>query len=84
MTKCHMCFDRVEAGLQPACSKACPTGALMFGDEKEIKKLAGQRLGAAKKRFGEKAQILDQDEVRVLYLVIDEFERYVTVNGFRC
>jgi formate dehydrogenase iron-sulfur subunit len=30
--KCMMCVDRVEAGEQPACVDACPTGALKFGD----------------------------------------------------
>lgn len=35
-TKCDMCVDRVSAGLLPACVKACPTGALMFGSKAEI------------------------------------------------
>lgn len=28
--KCNGCFERVEAGLPPACQKICPTGALTF------------------------------------------------------
>jgi len=28
MEKCHGCLERIEAGLQPACVRACPTGAL--------------------------------------------------------
>ena len=29
--KCTLCSDRVAAGLEPACIKACPTGCLKFG-----------------------------------------------------
>lgn len=38
MTKCTLCVDRIydrglpEADRQPACVKACPTGARLFGD----------------------------------------------------
>jgi formate dehydrogenase iron-sulfur subunit len=78
LTKCHMCHDRVEAGLLPACVKACSTEALMFGDEKNIKEIAAQRLNAAGKRFGDRARILDHNEVRALYLVVDDYEMYLT------
>lgn len=33
MTKCHLCVHRQEEGLQPACTQACPTGALRFEGE---------------------------------------------------
>ena len=77
LTKCHMCYRRVEAGLLPACAKACPTGALNFGEEGEIKKLGAERLDAAKKKFGSKAEILDVNDVRALFLVIDDFPMYL-------
>ena len=32
--KCTLCSDRVAVGLEPACIKACPTGALVFGTRK--------------------------------------------------
>lgn len=35
-TKCTMCFDRIEQGLQPACATICPTGALQWGEWSEI------------------------------------------------
>lgn len=35
-TKCTMCFDRIEQGLQPACATVCPTGALQWGEWGEI------------------------------------------------
>lgn len=30
--KCYWCHHRIDAGLQPACVEACPTGAILFGD----------------------------------------------------
>jgi Fe-S-cluster-containing dehydrogenase component len=41
MTKCTLCVDRIydeklpQADRQPACVKACPTGARLFGDVKD-------------------------------------------------
>jgi formate dehydrogenase iron-sulfur subunit len=32
ISKCHMCEDRIPHGLEPACSKVCPTDAIRFGD----------------------------------------------------
>ncbi|GBD19933.1 Formate dehydrogenase, nitrate-inducible, iron-sulfur subunit [bacterium HR28] len=29
--KCTLCYDRLKDGLEPACSKACPTDAIQFG-----------------------------------------------------
>ncbi|MGE8641235.1 MAG: 4Fe-4S dicluster domain-containing protein, partial [Achromobacter sp.] len=29
--KCTLCSDRVAVGQEPACVKACPTGAIVFG-----------------------------------------------------
>lgn len=40
--KCHMCYDRIPTD-EPACVKACPTDALVFGKRADIVKLATQR-----------------------------------------
>ena len=69
LTKCHMCYMRIRKGLEPACSKACPTGALNFGDERFILKLAAERLEKAKSKFGDDASLIHPDEVRAIYLV---------------
>lgn len=34
--KCDMCYDRLTAGLEPACVEACPTGAKKFGSYEEM------------------------------------------------
>lgn len=36
--KCDLCIERVEKGEEPACVKACPTGALKFKYISEIAK----------------------------------------------
>lgn len=34
--KCIFCYDLIEKGEQPACTKACPTEATIFGDRDEL------------------------------------------------
>ncbi len=31
ISKCHLCSDRIENGLEPSCTKVCPTNALHYG-----------------------------------------------------
>lgn len=76
LTKCNMCHERVDAGLLPACVKACPTGALNFGDQAAVRELASRRLSAAKNRFGDRAHILNTGDVRALYLVVADLDKY--------
>ncbi|PKM47736.1 MAG: hypothetical protein CVV03_01560 [Firmicutes bacterium HGW-Firmicutes-8] len=40
---CKFCWDRVGNGLTPACSKACTTGAIQFGDRTAIIDAANAR-----------------------------------------
>jgi len=68
LAKCDMCNDRVENGLEPACVKVCPTGAMNFGERKDIMKLARRRLEGLKMKYP-RATLLDPDDVRVIYLV---------------
>ncbi len=75
LVKCTMCIDRVSSGLQPACVKICPTGAMNFGDREAMLELANERLGKLKEKYP-KAQLIDANEVRVIYLVIDEPRKY--------
>jgi anaerobic dimethyl sulfoxide reductase subunit B len=36
MQKCDLCAERLSAGLEPACVRACPTRALRHGDPNEL------------------------------------------------
>ncbi|MFQ5843463.1 MAG: 4Fe-4S dicluster domain-containing protein [Planctomycetota bacterium] len=49
--KCTLCADRLAGGMQPACSKACPTGALRFGVRKELLEEAHSRIRARPRAY---------------------------------
>ena len=42
--KCTLCYDRLQNGLEPACSKACPTDSIQFGPIGELRERAGKRV----------------------------------------
>jgi formate dehydrogenase iron-sulfur subunit len=42
--KCTLCSDRVAVGLEPACVKTCPTGAIVFGTKEDMKEHAAERI----------------------------------------
>jgi len=42
--KCTLCYDRLKVGLEPACSKACPTDSIQFGAISELRTRAQKRV----------------------------------------
>ena len=42
--KCILCYDKIIVGEQPACTKACPENATIFGDRNELLKIAHKRI----------------------------------------
>jgi formate dehydrogenase iron-sulfur subunit len=42
--KCTLCYDRLQSGLEPACSKACPTESIKFGTLQELHGIANERV----------------------------------------
>jgi formate dehydrogenase iron-sulfur subunit len=42
--KCTMCYDRLGAGQEPACAKACPTDSIQFGPLDELRERADRRV----------------------------------------
>ncbi|MFJ9469798.1 4Fe-4S dicluster domain-containing protein [Streptomyces caniferus] len=42
--KCTLCYDRLGAGLEPACAKACPTESIQFGPLDELRARAALRV----------------------------------------
>ena len=75
IVKCTMCFDRITNGLTPACVKICATGAMNFGERDAMLTLAKERLEKLKGK-SPKAQLIDADQIRVIYLVVDDPRKY--------
>ena len=70
--KCTLCSDRVAVGLEPACIKACPTGALVFGTKEDMKEHAAERVEDLKSRGFEHAGLYDPSGVggtHVMYVL---------------
>jgi formate dehydrogenase iron-sulfur subunit len=70
LAKCDMCNDRVTNGLPPACVQTCPTGAMNFGDREQMLSAARQRLAQVGRKHP-KAQLVDADDVNVIYLITE-------------
>ncbi|NLV67922.1 MAG: formate dehydrogenase [Spirochaetes bacterium] len=75
INKCDMCLERVEVGQVPMCVKTCPTGTMNFGDRDKMIALAHERLAKVKEEFPE-ATLLDEDSVRVIYLITHPRKMY--------
>ena len=42
--KCTLCYDRLGAGQEPACAKACPTESIQYGPLDELRERAAARV----------------------------------------
>jgi formate dehydrogenase iron-sulfur subunit len=49
--KCDFCADRIAIGLAPACSTACPSEALLFGEREALIKEGHRRIGTHPGRY---------------------------------
>ncbi len=79
--KCTLCSDRVAVGLEPACVKTCPTGAIVFGTKEDMLRHAAERVADLKSRGYTKAGIYDPQGVggtHVFYVLqyVDRPESY--------
>jgi len=57
--KCTLCSDRVSVGLEPACIKACPTQALVFGSKEDMIDHANDRIADLRERGFDQAGLYD-------------------------
>lgn len=70
--KCSLCVDRVAVGQGPACAKACPTQAIVFGTKQEMTEWAETRIEDLKSRGYDKAGLYDPpgvDGTHVMYVL---------------
>jgi formate dehydrogenase iron-sulfur subunit len=70
--KCTLCSDRVAVGQGPACAKACPTQAIVFGTKDEMTKHAEGRITDLKSRGFANAGLYDPPGVggtHVMYVL---------------
>jgi formate dehydrogenase iron-sulfur subunit len=79
--KCTLCYDRMRAGLEPACSKACPTDSINFGPIRELKQMAQTRVEQLHGRGEGGAYLYGADEkmlggLNSFYLLVDKPEAY--------
>jgi len=58
-SKCTLCSDRVAVGQGPACAKACPTQAIVFGTKEQMKHHAEGRIADLKSRGFANAGLYD-------------------------
>jgi len=70
--KCTLCSDRVAVGMEPACVKICPTGAIVFGSKDDMILHAEGRVTDLKSRGYANAGLYDPQGVggtHVMYVL---------------
>ena len=67
--KCTLCSDRVAVGLEPACAKTCPTGAIMFGSREDMLQHAQMRITDLKERGFNQAGLYNPEGVQGTHVI---------------
>ena len=81
VVKCTLCADRLGEGMEPACAKACPTGAITWGHYDGMMEYAKARIDWLKKHNADRVKA---DKVRlypelpshVKWILIDDLEAH--------
>jgi formate dehydrogenase iron-sulfur subunit len=79
--KCTLCYDRLQAGMEPACSQACPTDSIVFGPVRELKARAARRVDQLHAAGEKRAVLYGADEtmlggLNAFFLLVDRPEVY--------
>ena len=73
--KCTFCSERLASGVEPACTKSCPSGALTFGKREDVLGLAESRISRRPGKYVN--YVYGKEEVGGTSWV------YITDTGFR-
>jgi len=80
--KCTLCYDRIGAGLDPACAQACPTRSIQFGRLDDLHTAAGERVEALRAGGADEARLYGADPddgvggLGAFFLLLDDPEVY--------
>jgi formate dehydrogenase iron-sulfur subunit len=79
--KCTLCYDRLQGGLEPACSKACPTASIQFGPVADLRKRAETRVAQLHQTGERQANLYGADDTMLgglnsFFLLLDRPEVY--------
>jgi formate dehydrogenase iron-sulfur subunit len=79
--KCTLCYDRLQGGLEPACSKACPTQSIQFGTISQLRERAQKRVEQLHQAGEKRAYLYGADDkflggLNSFYLLVDKPEVY--------
>ncbi|MGW1451627.1 4Fe-4S dicluster domain-containing protein, partial [Micromonospora sp. NPDC002411] len=80
--KCTLCYDRLGAGMTPACAQACPTESIQYGPLDELRERAATRVATLRGRGVSEARLYGEDPNDgvggdgAFFLLLDEPEVY--------
>jgi formate dehydrogenase iron-sulfur subunit len=80
--KCTLCYDRLGAGMTPACAQTCPTESIQFGPVDELRERAQSRVRQLQENGVPEARLYlhDPDDGigggGAMFLLLDEPEVY--------
>ncbi|SIM73928.1 formate dehydrogenase iron-sulfur subunit [Micromonospora cremea] len=80
--KCTLCYDRLGAGMTPACAQACPTESIQYGPLDELRERAATRVATLHQRGVPEARLYGHDPNDgvggdgAFFLLLDEPEVY--------
>ncbi|MFD6564057.1 4Fe-4S dicluster domain-containing protein [Micromonospora profundi] len=80
--KCTLCYDRLGAGMTPACAQACPTESIQYGPLDELRERAAVRVATLHERGVPEARLYGHDPNDgvggdgAFFLLLDEPEVY--------
>ncbi|MFG1649382.1 4Fe-4S dicluster domain-containing protein [Micromonospora sp. NPDC049275] len=80
--KCTLCYDRLGAGMTPACAQACPTESIQYGPLDELRERAAARVATLQERGVPEARLYGHDPNDgvggdgAFFLLLDEPEVY--------